>query len=131
MDALRKGNIQVAVAWLMQILISLQFILSGLGKFVDAASWERRFRDWGYPDGFFYLIGTVEVGLAILILLPKYWRFAVIGTLLFMIGAAVTHLRAGDGHYWAAVITAILVAVVFFLRRRLAEDLDENDTNSN
>ena len=120
MDLFKTNRKSVSfAAWVLQVLISLQFVLSGLGKFFDAESSERRFRSWGYPDDFFYLVGVAELALAILILVPKTCRPAAVGTLVLMIGATITHLRAGDGHYWAAVITGIVAGLVYYLRKRL------------
>lgn len=127
MSASKKTRVVVSgVAWVMQLLIAAQFILSGLGKFLDGENWERRFRGWGYPDGFFLIVGAVELALAVLILVPKTWRVATLGTALFMIGATVTHLRAGDGHYWAAVITGAFAGLIYLIRAKLAAAPDDS-----
>ena len=109
-----------SIAWAIQLLIAAQFALSGLGKFFDGEGWERRFRAWGYPDNFFLLVGAIELALALFILVPKAWRIATLGTVVFMIGAAATHIRAGDGHYWAAVVTGILAVAIYLMRSKLA-----------
>ncbi|MEM7501014.1 MAG: DoxX family protein [Pseudomonadota bacterium] len=112
------------IAWAIQLLIAAQFALSGLGKFFDGEGWERRFRGWGYPDNVFLLVGAIELALAVLILVPRAWRVATLGTVVFMVGAAATHIRADDGHYWAAVVTGILAVAVYLMRSKLAAPAD-------
>lgn len=109
-------KVRAIISWSLQILISLQFTLSGLEKFIDPENWERRFRGWGYPDEFFFVVGAFELVLAILILIPRTFRLGSAGTVILMFGATATHIRAADGHYWAALLTGILAACVYYLR---------------
>lgn len=118
--ALVANKTKPVLSWILQAIISIQFALSGLEKFVDPENWERRFQNWGYPDNFFLIIGAAELALAMIMLLPKTARVGSIATIVFMTGAAITHLRAGDGHYWVAVVTGILAGCLFFLRARQA-----------
>ena len=53
------------VLWLLQILMAVAVVLIGVVKFADL-SWARNFARWGYPDGFYMVIGVLEAagGLA-------------------------------------------------------------------
>ncbi len=46
--------------WLLQVLLAVVMVGPGSQKFTGP-TWERMFRTWGYPDGFYLVIGAVEV----------------------------------------------------------------------
>ena len=46
--------------WLLQVLLAVVMVGPGSQKFTSP-TWERMFRTWGYPDGFYLVIGAVEV----------------------------------------------------------------------
>lgn len=104
------------IGWTLQGVLALQYLLSGKDKFTGAEAWERRFDGWGYPDGFFYLIGALELIAAVLIVVPRAAVYGAGLIIVLMTGATITHLRAGDGHFYGALIPLILAAVVLVLR---------------
>jgi len=73
----------------------------GLEKIVSPASSERRFNNWGYPDNFFYLVGIFEIALVFLLLIPRYLKYGLSGTIALMTGATITHLLPNYPHDWA------------------------------
>ena len=94
------------IAWAIQLLIAAQIALSGLGKFLRRRGLGAALSRLGISRHFFLLVGAIELALALLILVPRAWRIATLGTVVFMIGAAATHIRAGDGHYWRRSLPA-------------------------
>ena len=114
MVARRVGTIGL---WVIQVLLAAQYVLAGQDKFFAAADWARRFGEWGYPDRFFYLIGGLELVAGLLIVIPRWAGYAAGLIVILMTGATITHLRAGDGHFYGALIPLMLAAVVFWARR--------------
>jgi len=80
------------LCWTLKAIVALGFLLASLGKVTQSEPVIEMFRAWGYFDGFYLIIGILELSLAILILIPKTSRYAAIGLFLVMIGALITHL---------------------------------------
>lgn len=103
------------LSWVFVVILALLFLVAGAGKLTGAAA--PMFSEWGYPAWFATLIGVAEVAGAIGLLIPKLMRLAVVGLTLIMIGAAYTHISAGEG---AAVLRPLIFLVflwlAFFLR---------------
>jgi putative oxidoreductase len=106
--------------WIVQVLAAAAFVAIGIAKFASPA-WAGKFSGWGYPDGFHLVIGALEVGGAMLLLVPKVSSYgaALLGAI--MVGAAATHAlhdetaRLAAPLMWLAIITLIGMA-----RRRRA-----------
>ena len=49
-----------AALWVLQAVVAVLMVGPGLQKFTSS-TWERMFRAWGYPDGFYLVIGAIEV----------------------------------------------------------------------
>lgn len=79
--------------WILQALLALMFVAVGTGKFGDP-SWPRKFSEWGYPDGFYMVVGVVEALGGVLLLVPKLTKYAAVTLMVVMIGATATLLRA-------------------------------------
>ena len=58
------------VLWLLQILMAVAFVVIGVAKFADP-SWARSFARWGYPDGFYMVIGALEAAGGLALLVPR------------------------------------------------------------
>ena len=85
----------VVVLWLLQFLMALAFVIIGVAKFGDP-SWARSFARWGYPDGFYMVIGALEAAGGVALLVPRLttWVAAVLGVI--MIAASLTHWLHGE-----------------------------------
>ena len=83
-------RIGVVVLWLLQILTAVGFVLIGVGKFA-APGWQRNFARWGYPDGFYMVIGVLEAAGGLAMLVPRLTAYASAMLGVIMIGAAATH----------------------------------------
>ena len=83
---------KLIVSWTLRILVALGFLLACSGKLTSNAAVIEMFENWGYPDGFYLVIGILEFLLAIALLIPKTLKIAFIGLMIIMIGALVTHV---------------------------------------
>ena len=114
------------VLWVVQALLALVFLGSGLVKLIRPKEKLRSQMAWveDFPTSAIKLIGAVEIVGAAGLILPGLLHIAVIltplaavGLLIVMIGAVVTHLRRHEtGPAVVPLVLAILSAVVAVLR---------------
>jgi uncharacterized membrane protein YphA (DoxX/SURF4 family) len=73
----------VVVLWLLQFLMAVGFVIIGIAKFGDP-SWARNFARWGYPDGFYMVIGALEAAGGVALLVPRFTSYtaAVLGVIM-------------------------------------------------
>jgi len=91
------SRVGIAVAWVLSGLLALAFLASGVPKLLMIEVWARKFAQWGYPVWFLLLIGALEVGGAILLLIPRWTRYGVLLLGVVMVGAMYTHVSNGEG----------------------------------
>ena len=110
----------VVVLWLLQFLMALAFVVIGVAKFGDP-SWARSFARWGYPDGFYMVIGALEAAGGVLLLVPRFTSYtaAVLGVI--MIGASLTHwLHSEMGRVASPLMYLAVLVIVGAARWRSA-----------
>ena len=78
------------------MVLGAMFIVAGGAKLMGSHSQVKHFAEWGYPLWFLYLIGTIEVCSGICLFIPKAQFYGIVVLSITMIGAAMTHLRAGE-----------------------------------
>lgn len=78
--------------WTVKIIISVGFLLASSGKLFQSETVITMFREWGYFNVFYLIVGICELLLAILILVPKTSLYSAVGLFILMIGALGTHL---------------------------------------
>lgn len=103
---MKKGKL--VISWVFRILLSIGFLLASVGKLTSNVGVLEMFENWGYPDRFHLFIGVIELILAILILIPKTLKIAIIGITLILIGALFTHLINDP-------ISEIIRPIIFFI----------------
>jgi putative oxidoreductase len=103
--------------WLLQVLLAIVMVGPGTQKFTGP-TWERMFRTWGYPDGFYLVIGAVEVVAGIGLLIPRVASASAITLAIVMAGAAATHIIHGDRNGIGELVFMSLLLVVAALRWR-------------
>lgn len=79
------------IAWILQVLIGLAFILSGGNKFLHLADTMGMFSKLGLPAALTYLVAGGEVLGGIGLLVPRFVRPAALGLIIIMLGAAFMH----------------------------------------
>ena len=102
------------------LLLGTLFVLLGVMKFQDP-SWARNFARWGYPDGFYMIVGILEAAGGIGLLIPRLTSYAAALLVAVMAAAAATHLVHGEMQRLAApVVYLLLIAMVGWRRRASA-----------
>jgi len=106
--------LKVGGKWVLTILLAVLMAGPGSQKFTSN-TWERMFRQWGYPDGFYLVIGAVEVIGGVLLLIPRTASYSAIVLAIVMVAASATqilhHTRNGVGELVFAGLL-ILLAVI-------------------
>ena len=103
---------QRRIVWGVRILLALAFGAAGLAKLAGVPQMVQVFEAVGFGQWFRYLTGVVEVGGAVLLLVPAT---SFIGGLLLaatMAGAVATHLVLIGGSPVPAVVLLLLSAFV-------------------
>ncbi|MEO9964742.1 MAG: DoxX family protein [Reichenbachiella sp.] len=119
-----KRNI---IAWVFQILMGALYVIESTGKVTSQPEVIAMFDHWGYPYGFYLIIGGLELLGGILLFYPKTSGYASIILIAVMIGATITHIVHDEGlivlrplAYMAGLI------IVFYIR--FIQDMKNDDT---
>jgi uncharacterized membrane protein YphA (DoxX/SURF4 family) len=110
-------NLKIGGTWLLQLLLAVLMVGPGSQKFTSPV-WERMFRTWGYPDGFYLVIGAVEVIGGIALLIPKVASYGAITLAVVMIGASATQVLRGGRNGIGEIVFAALLCAVAWIRWR-------------
>lgn len=109
----------LVLLWLVTVLASLTFAKAGYGKFADAAGWQYWFERWGFAPWFVPVIGVVELGGAILLLVPRLAPYAAAVLIAVMLGAFYTvSTNETDLSQVDPVINMVLAGIVLSARWR-------------
>ena len=105
------------LALILQGLLALAFLASGVSKIAGVQFHRENFRRWRYPEWFMRVTGLVEltgaVGLAAGIFIPPITPFAALWLIATMLGAQYTHwIRTKDGQYAPSLVLLLLNLVV-------------------
>jgi uncharacterized membrane protein YphA (DoxX/SURF4 family) len=114
MAILRK--IRTVFTWLLQILVGVAFVPIGLAKF-SHPMWINGFERWGYAPWFRILIGVVEAGCGVMLLVPRLTSYAAVTLAAVMIGAMWTHAMAHQP-WWRPLPHFLLLTLLATLRWR-------------
>ena len=109
-DGLRKG-LWVAL-WVLQLAMAVLMVGPGVQKFTGP-TWRRMFHAWGYPDGFYLVIGAIEVVAGVLLLVPRVASAAAVVLMMVMAGAAITQMRHGRDGIGELVFCAALAVIAY------------------
>jgi len=104
--------------WVLQVLLAGQFLLAAVPKLTSHPGIVERFRQWGYPDHFYMLVGAVEVLGALGLLIPRIAMYGAVALVTIMLGASMTHLVHQEFPrvaYTGALL--LLLALVGYARR--------------
>ena len=119
------NKLEMIGIWLLQILMSLAFVASGLIKLTNDPGVIEAFEGWGFPNHFHLLIGTLELLSGLALLVPKLVSLGASVLMVIMVGAVLTHVFVGSlayeseplGELIPPVLFGSLVAVIAYVRR--------------
>jgi putative oxidoreductase len=109
--------LKIGGTWILTLLLAVVMIGPGTDKF-RGNTWERMFRQWGYPDGFYLVIGAIEVVGGIALLIPRLASYSAIVLSMVMVGAAATQLLRGGRNGVGEFVFASLLAAIAWIRWR-------------
>lgn len=121
-NELSKGKL--TALWTLTVLPAALFLFAGWPKLTAQPPFPEKWVHFGLPLWFLYVTGAIELGGALLLLVP---RTAVFGSLLLsatMVGATLTHLKVGEYSQIAVPLVLLaMVATVGYARRQPLLDL--------
>jgi uncharacterized membrane protein YphA (DoxX/SURF4 family) len=103
----------VLAAWLPRVAVALVFLSVGSEKFGSHGPWIRIFARIGYGDWFRYLTGVLQVGGALLLLVPPLVTVGAALLACTMIGAIVVNIFVLNTGLAAIIPTLLLMVVAF------------------
>ena len=100
------------IVWVVQAGMAVAMVGPGVQKFTGHM-WRRMFDVWGYPDGFYLVIGTVEVCAGIALLVPRLATTAALLLMVVMVGAGITQLTHGRDGIGEGVFLCALAVIAY------------------
>lgn len=109
------ARLKTVALWIVTLLMAVVMVGPGSQKFTGP-TWERMFRAWGYPDGFYLVIGALEVVGGIALLIPRFASASALVLMVVMIGAAITQVTQGGRNGVGETVFATLMALIAYAR---------------
>jgi uncharacterized membrane protein YphA (DoxX/SURF4 family) len=107
--------IRRTVAWLVALYLARMYVTMGWVKFDPEGFWTAAWDRWGYPNWLKLLVGAIETGGRVLLLLPWTATDAAAALVTVMLGAGA--IRFMDGRMvdvaWIGLYTLALIWVGF------------------
>jgi putative oxidoreductase len=103
--------------WLLQAASAVMFLFAGSLKLNSAPLMVQEFGMIGLGQWFRYLTGSIEVGSAVLLLIPSAARFGAAALAVTMIGAIATHLFVLGGSPAMAIVLLASTITIAWGRR--------------
>ena len=114
----RLAKIQPIILWFIGAYLAYNLMYHGWQKFDPEGFWTNAFIRWGYPAWFRVLIGVLEFGGGMLMLIPKVRHFGAFILFVVMIGALATRLTFGTSVDDALSIAFNALVFLFFFTYR-------------
>lgn len=80
-------RVRAALAWLLGLYLAQLYLRMGWGKFGGDTGWNAAFTAWGYPAWFRVVVGVIEVGAGVALLVPPLASYAALALAVVMMGA--------------------------------------------
>ncbi len=97
--------------WVSRLLAAM-FLFAGLTKLLGAEGDVQHFAAWRYPDWFRFVVGSIEVASAVLLLIPRAVFWGAVGIGVTLLWAGYTFLvRVPEESMRALPTLALLVTV--------------------
>ena len=117
-DAVTSPQSRAATAalWTLQIVVMLAFLASGSSKIAGTAPMMQLFDAGGVGQWFRYVTGAIEIGGALLVLVPSFALFAAGALACTMIGAVATHLLILHNSPAIPLVLLLMTSTILWLR---------------
>ena len=116
-DVDRRGRIATLV---LSGLLAVLYVGAGVPKVVGVESAVTGFQSMGYPAWFRVVIGVIEIGGGVALLIPRLAFYAAGALGVVMIGAAYTLVVHGEPGIAIPIVCLLLLATLAYLRRPVA-----------
>ena len=117
------GKIINVALWILQIAAAGMFLMVGLLKLSGDAELVGLFEAIGVGQWFRYLTGALEVGGAVLLLIPRTSGLGALMLVGVMAGAVITHVFIVGGSPLMAIILLVVTGLVAWGRRQRTMNL--------
>ena len=107
----RRTGQDVMITWILRVALALVFVSVGRDKFDANSMWPALFDRIGLGQWFRYLTGTLQIGGALLVLIPRTFAAGIALLACTMIGAILVWLRFGEPGN-AIIPAVVLIGVV-------------------
>jgi uncharacterized membrane protein YphA (DoxX/SURF4 family) len=103
--------------WVLQLGAAVMFLMAGGAKLAGAPDMVGVFEAIGMGQWFRYLTGAIEVGAALMLLVPSLAFYGAALLVPTMLGAIMTHLFILGGSAMPALVLLLAVGTVAWARR--------------
>jgi uncharacterized membrane protein YphA (DoxX/SURF4 family) len=100
------------ITWTVRVLLAAAFLAAGTSKLTGGEQMVAAFEKIGVGQWFRYLTGAIEVGAALLLLIPATGFAASLLLLATMVGAIITHVFVIGGNPAPAIVLGVLAGFV-------------------
>jgi len=104
---------------ILSILVTLLMIMSGVMKILKPAVVVQGFTHLGYPEAQAVPLGILEIGCAVIYLLPGTSTLGAVLLTGYLGGATATSVRVGDPWFAPVLVGVVAWAGLFLQERRL------------
>jgi putative oxidoreductase len=105
--------------WVASSLLCFVFLGAGSAKLAGQPMMIEQFHSFGYSVWFMYLIGLIEAGCGVLVMIPRTSRIAAVGFGCVMIGATISLLLHGPQEKIVGPVVLLALSIaVYWLRGR-------------
>ena len=110
-------RLKTLATWMLQIFVGCLFMLVAVRTFVDPR-WAEDFARWGYPNGFYLVVGAIEAAGGALLLIPSLATYAALTLMSIMVAAGLTRVVYHETRFIVApVVLLAMCTAVAWLRR--------------
>ena len=112
-----QSRVVTVVVWIAQALVAVAFLGAGGGKLAGARPMVEMFDVIGFGQWFRYVTGLIEVGSALLVLVPSVAFYGAVLLMCTMVGAIVAHFTVLDSPPTGPLALLCLGAIIAWVRR--------------
>jgi len=111
------SKLVTALSWLLQIGLCVMFLFAGGAKLAGATAMVEMYDVIGWGQWFRYVTGLIEVGSALMLLVPAAAFYGALLLACTMVGAIIAHLAVLHVPFTGPIVLLVLCAGVLWLRR--------------